>query len=390
MLPIATCTGVVIHGKQLGRTIGFPTANICIDKDLISPWTYGMRITLDWEVYFWIGVYLDGQDILETHIFSFDQDIYDETITVEVMVFLRENKKFPWLIALKQQIENDKKSMELWIKNTFHDTRTQSRDNFSLALWWWAARGLAHIGVIQKLEELWKKPTFLCGTSIGALIGALYACGYTAREMQKIAEEAKIYKLIDFDLRDGMLKGKKIFQYLDTLLWGKTFADTLIPLSIIATNIETGEKIVFTQGKLIDAVRASISIPWIFTPYKHDGNLLVDGWLTENLPISICPKDHWVIAVSVQMDPKKYTKKSRKYFFSKGTIISNTYSILRKTINIMMTQNEKNSLNSHADVVIISPERYDIDYYNFLKIQPMIQEWYRVAHCLDSYFSHHV
>jgi NTE family protein len=85
---------------------------------------------------------------------------------------------------------------------------------FSLALGGGAARGIAHIGVIRKLEQLGQKPVMVSGTSIGAIVAALYACGYTADEMAEIAQNLKIRKLIDLDLVHGILKGKKILAFL--------------------------------------------------------------------------------------------------------------------------------------------------------------------------------
>lgn len=238
---------------------------------------------------------------------------------------------------------------------------------------------MAHIGVMQRLEELEKTPSVITGTSIGAVIGAFYACGYTSSEMEKIATEVNILTLIDFDLTHGIVKGKKIIQFFEKYFGETTFAETKIKLIIVATDIDTGEKIIFTEGKIIDAIRASISIPGVFAPYKHDGRKLVDGGLTENLPIEVLPKEIDVIAVSVLMSVRKKITKKSILLFPNGIVFINAYQILRKTIGIVIAQNEIRSLESRENIILIRPEREDIDYYDFKNIQPMIEAGYTSA-----------
>lgn len=113
--------GEVIHGKQLGRTIGFPTANIALTPgDLtLAPGTYGLKGEVRGEVYYGIGVYLEPSSLFEAHFFNFSLDIYGETIRVTPLFFIRENQRFDGLEALKAQIEADREVMRDWIeKNT--------------------------------------------------------------------------------------------------------------------------------------------------------------------------------------------------------------------------------------------------------------------------------
>ena len=250
---------------------------------------------------------------------------------------------------------------------------------FWLVLGGWAARGLAHIGVIQRLEELELIPEEISGTSIGAIIGTFYALGYTSQDMRDIVHELNILKLIDLDLKNGLIKGNKIKKFLEKYLWNKTFQDLKIPLKIIATDIDTWSKIIFTEGSLIEAIRASIGIPGIFIPHKFDHMHLVDGGIMENLPISVIRENLDVIAVSVQMPINKRIRIKKSFLFPNGTMISNSYGVLRKMVGIMMHQNEEFSIKSRENIIIIRPEREDIDYYNFKKMDIMIDEWYRVA-----------
>jgi NTE family protein len=121
-------------------------------------------------------------------------------------------------------------------------------------------------------------------------------------------------------------------KYLSKYLGNKSFVDLKIPLSIVATNIDTGEKVIFREGRVIDAIRASIGIPGIFVPYKHNGMHLVDGGIIENLPIGVLLTDHPVVAISVQIDIKKRVRIKKSFFFPNGTMLSNSYGIIRKMV----------------------------------------------------------
>jgi NTE family protein len=250
---------------------------------------------------------------------------------------------------------------------------------FSLVLGGGAARGLAHIGIIERLDELWMKPVEISGTSIGAIIGVFYAVWYSGVAMRKIALETNFLKFVDLDLRNWLLKWNKIMKYLSKYLGEMSFSDLRIPLSIVATNIDTGEKIIFREGRVIDAIRASIGIPWLFIPYRYNGMHLVDGGIVENLPIQVIQNNHPIIAVSVQIDISKRVKVKKSFLFPNGTMLSNSYGIIRKMIGIMMIQNELRSIQSREDILLIKPGRDDIDYYDFKKMNIMINEGYRAA-----------
>lgn len=168
-------------------------------------------------------------------------------------------------------------------------------------------------------------------------------------------------------------------KYLSKYLGDKHFSDLKIPLSIVATNIDTGDKIIFREGRVIDAIRASIGIPGIFIPYRFNGMHLVDGGIMENLPIQVVQSNHPIIAVSVQIDISKRIKVKKSFLFPNGTILSNSYGIIRKMIWIMMMQNELKSIESRDNIILIRPGKNDIDYYDFKKMNIMMNEGYKVA-----------
>lgn len=161
-----------------------------------------------------------------------------------------------------------------------------------LALGTGAARGLAHIGVIRVLEREGITIDVIAGSSMGSLVGAAWAVGKSADEMEEIARQIKS-KRVFLRLLDPMFPGASIFRgirlykFLDSIVDGLTFADTIIPLKIVATDVNTMEEVVFEEGKLIDAIRASISIPGVFRPVQNNGHTLMDGGISDPVPVNV-------------------------------------------------------------------------------------------------------
>lgn len=251
---------------------------------------------------------------------------------------------------------------------------------FSLALGGWAARGLAHIGVIRELERRGMKPGHIAWTSIGAIIGWLMALGKTSYEAEKILDELNFLSLVDLDMREWLLKWKKIEQFLETIFEQKSFSDVLIPFVVTATDINTWETIAIKEWKLSEAIRASISLPGIFRPLSLFERELVDGGLAQNLPIELLPEGP-VIAISALRSLERKIVKSRKLFSFdiKKTLIGNWYSLLQKTIDILLWQNEERSLRSRNDIIFIRPAFDKLDYYEFHKYKEFIKAWEKKA-----------
>ena len=152
-----------------------------------------------------------------------------------------------------------------------------------------AAYGLAHIGVIKVLVENNIPIDYISGTSMGALIGGLYSAGISVAEMEKILETSTRSMIVDIDLfglTEGFLYGKKVVNFLRKIIKNDVKIEELkIPFCAVAGDIKSGKKYVFKSGDLIDAIRASISIPGIFKPVRKDNMLLVDGGVCDNLPV---------------------------------------------------------------------------------------------------------
>ncbi len=163
-----------------------------------------------------------------------------------------------------------------------------NRHKVGLVLGAGSARGLAHIGVIQVLIENQIPFDFMVGSSMGSLIAAVYASGSDIYMMGKLASALNYSTLWDVGLpRMGFISGKRMEHFIRLVTKGKSFAELDIPIAVVATDIETGEKIVIREGPLYTAVRASISIPGVFTPVRYDNRLLVDGAVAERLPVGV-------------------------------------------------------------------------------------------------------
>ena len=177
---------------------------------------------------------------------------------------------------------------------------------FGLALGGGSARGLAHVGVILALEAYDIPIDIIAGTSIGAVIGSLYASGATVKELEEVAlsiKKSKTLFMIDPTFpRSGLISGDRIEKMLNKFaLKDKTFDDLNIPFAAVATEIENGAEVIISQGKLIDAVRASISIPGIFTPVKYQDYYLVDGGLVNPVPANVAQMMGADIVIAVSL-----------------------------------------------------------------------------------------
>lgn len=169
-------------------------------------------------------------------------------------------------------------------------TLSRRAPRLGLALGSGSARGWAHIGVLQALTQEGVRPDLVCGSSIGALVGAAYAAG----ELDRFADWVQglgmrdVFGFMDFNLTGGMLKGEKLIAF-----WRRNFADFNIesspmPFGAVATDLHSGAEVWLRQGSIADAVRASIALPGLFTPVaREDGRLLVDGGIVNPVPTSL-------------------------------------------------------------------------------------------------------
>jgi NTE family protein len=166
----------------------------------------------------------------------------------------------------------------------------QTKQRYGLALGSGGFKGFVHIGVIKALEELDIEITHIGGSSIGSIVGGMYALWGNIDRVEEMLLSYDKEKLLDMfksdiGLLQGVFKGDSFIEELDKLIGNASFSDCLIPFVAVSVDINTGEKIYHTSGLLKDAIRASCSLPFVFKPYELNGRNLVDGGLAENVPI---------------------------------------------------------------------------------------------------------
>ncbi|MBI2136436.1 patatin-like phospholipase family protein [Candidatus Woesearchaeota archaeon] len=183
--------------------------------------------------------------------------------------------------------------------------KSEKKPKIGLALGGGTVRGLAFIGILKVLEKEGIKLDYLAGTSAGAVIAAAYAAGNSVHDLERIAYSTKWHDLLDFTKpKKGFIEGKKIERYLNHVFKRKTFEQLNIPLTIIATEVDYGTKAVFYTGSVTKAVRASISLPAIFKPYRIGNKEYMDGSLIDPVPVDILKEmgADIIIAVDLTVD----------------------------------------------------------------------------------------
>ncbi len=166
------------------------------------------------------------------------------------------------------------------------------------------ARGMAAIGVLEVLEEEGARPAAVAGTSMGALVGAFLAAGYSALEMHEIVSVLRWTKVVDVSVAGGIIRGKRFGHWLGEHLPAR-FADLKIPLTVTATDIDSGELVRLDDGDLIMALRATCAFPGAFSPVRLDGRQLVDGGLLSTVPVDCLPAVDHDFVVACDFNPPR-------------------------------------------------------------------------------------
>ncbi len=168
---------------------------------------------------------------------------------------------------------------------------SRKKKKVGLALGSGAARGMAHIGVLKVLEQEGIQIDYLSGTSIGAVIAALYAAGVPVAQMEEVARDVdwqRMARLLDPILpTSGIIDGKKVTRFMSELLPVHTFEELNIPFATITTDVETGEAVVIKKGNLLEALRAAVAFPGLFTPVRFGDRFLIDGGLLNPVPVDL-------------------------------------------------------------------------------------------------------
>jgi len=245
-----------------------------------------------------------------------------------------------------------------------------------IALGGGAARGLAHIGVLEILEREGIPIDFVAGTSAGAIIGALLAAGVSPtaiKERYLGFDHAYRRRLIDLQLpvpKSGFIQGQRIIREMKSLMGGdKTFAELSKPFACVACDIISGEEVVLNHGSVCKAVHASMAIPVIFNTVKLGGHYLIDGWLVNTVPVSVL-RDmgaEFIIAVNVIPQQINRTGKTGKGADNKPP---GFMTVIINAVDIASSCCAETSLIG-ADIVI-APQTADFTPTDFSEAGPLI------------------
>jgi len=267
----------------------------------------------------------------------------------------------------------------------------------SLVLGSGGARGYAHIGVINVLEKSGYEIKSISGSSMGALIGGLYAAGKLQdyKEWVLSLDMFSVLKLVDFSFAaTGVIKGDKVFDVLETLVGKNVKIENLpIDFTAVATDIDTQKEIWFQEGDLLSAIRASIAIPTIFTPVRSNKHLLVDGGILNPLPTVplLSDTNDLLIAVNLNGERKadrmieqhsdeeesiqqKITEFIQKNFFENEKKEEvNYFTIVSKTIETMQNLITRYELAAHQPDIVIDIPKNLCGFYEFHEAQKIIE-----------------
>ena len=251
--------------------------------------------------------------------------------------------------------------------------------NYGLALGWWAARWLAHIWVLKYIHEKKIDITEVSWTSMWAVVAWFYAIWKSVEEMEEFAKSINYLSMWDPDFRTGLLKWLKIEKKLKEIFWDSNIEDTKIPLKIVATNLETGEVRVFEKWLIVDAIRASISLPGIFIPKEIEWEMYIDGWIMMSLPIEVLSNKN-VIAISALKINKWPIVKHNTFLWMnfKTGFWKNNFEIIKRSAILMRKSNEDSSLRTKwKEILFIRPDFKNLDIADFNKVDEFVDLWYR-------------
>lgn len=230
------------------------------------------------------------------------------------------------------------------------------KQKVALVLSMGGARGIAHIGVIEELLRHDYEITSIAGSSMGAMVGAMYASGKLeeCKEWLYSWDKRKMWELADLTLsRDGLVKGDRFIKELKRIIPDMNIEDLPIPYVAMATDIVRDEEVRFDSGNLFDAIRASISIPMLFRPFRMDGMVLIDGGILNPLPIAQVHRTEGDILIAVDVNALIDTGRIKKI---------SPYNLLTESSRLMMQQIIRHQVERYQPDILIqmSGNAYDM------------------------------
>jgi len=275
----------------------------------------------------------------------------------------------------------------------------------SLVLSSGGARGMAHIGVIEELERHNFEIISISGCSMGALIGGIYAAGNLQGYKKWLSELNKIdvFNLMDFTISShGFIKGVKVFNEINKFIGNGLIEDLSIPFTAVATDVDNQKEVVFSTGKLRDAIRASVSIPSVLEPFDWNGISLIDGGILNPIPLDLVVRNKGDIVVAVDLNaivssekitkPKQTKKQIRKEqnsilkriefkeqwnrFFPKDKNNKEKLghlSLLDRSFDMMQNKISRHSIQKYQPDIVVSISKTACSTFDFYRADEMIE-----------------
>lgn len=245
------------------------------------------------------------------------------------------------------------------------------------------ARGIAHILMVEALDELGIKPSIISGSSIGAIVGAFYAAGFSSKEMKEILNQltnpksdsvfdfllksdiVKLFTMFDPQfIKSGFIKGEKFQRYMETHLKVSRFEDLKVPLKIVATDYWKKEEVIFDKGDLILPIKASYSLPGLFTPVTIKNKILIDGGAVNPLPFDLI-KNKCDITIAIDVTAVKTQTDNE---------LPPTFDSVFTTYQTMQNSIIKERLKFLRPDIYIKPEIYDVRVFDFVKADSIFKQ----------------
>ena len=249
----------------------------------------------------------------------------------------------------------------------------KSNLKIGIALGSGSARGWAHIGVLRALEKAGIKPQIVCGASIGALVGAVYADGDLDALEDWVTDLTwrKVLGFFDISFNGGFLKGAKLISFLRDNLLDKRVEDLALPFAAVATDLRSGREIWLREGLATDVVRASIATPGLFTPCEIDGRLLVDGALVNPVPVSLCRAMGADFVIGVDLGSGRAGSHARGQSAGRRP---NMIEVVAESINIMQVRITRSRLAGEPADVLITPRLGNMGTLDYHRAAESIKE----------------
>ncbi len=247
-----------------------------------------------------------------------------------------------------------------------------SRPRIALVLGSGGARGLAHIGVIEELERHGMEISCIAGCSMGSLVGGMYAAGkldvYT--KWARSLERKDVFGLLDFsfDFR-GLFKGDRIFDTLKEMVGDCDIEDLSIGFTAVATDLQEQREVWLNSGSLFDAMRASMAIPTILTPWVYQGRLLVDGGLLNPLPIAPVLNQHTDMIVAVNLNARRQAAAAPEVPPQPPGI----FDLVSMSLDTMQAAIGRLKLAAYSPDIVIDIPRDACAFYEFYRAAEMIE-----------------